>query len=113
MTTALTLTQNFTHPLDGTTITNLYARLLRFSIDSQSQKYELVIGVWVNQTAWSDGRTPVHTLIYRCDDGKFPDWATAFADVNFQTPLFALRDWIYEESKTAHPAVFGGAVDIP
>lgn len=111
MPSALNLTQNFTRPDDGSTITNLYARLLRFTIDAHTQKYEVVINVYISQAAYTAGREPVRQLVLRSDK-DFPSWATAFADTGFSVPLSSLRDWIYATSKTSVPAIFGGATDI-
>jgi hypothetical protein len=99
------------NPLTGATLTDLYLVMERFSIDVTIQTYTITIGVYTSQAAYNAGRRQVAKIHYTAADGVFPTWAAAFADNNFQAPLVALRNWMYDTMKTNDPRL-AGAIDL-
>lgn len=108
------------NPLDGTTLTNVFAMITGFRIDPSINRYELYVTIFVSETAQLADRKPVYEIRYRSKkgavdetwDGVFPAFVPTFQNDNaFKTPLINLQNWMYDRMK-ANDVRFANATDI-
>lgn len=98
-------------PLDGTSLTDVFAEVVGFEINLIDQSYTITVRLFMSESAKTAGRSRLAKIRFADRDGVFPAWTDAFADTNFSVPLNNLRNWMYDTLK-ANDARFAGASDI-